>query len=79
MKHLVLASALLLAAPLAAQEPPKQPPPPSQEDLKARYQEKLEKPFVSAGGWITDYDRARELAAKEKKFLFVYFTRSYAK
>ena len=76
MKHLALASALLLAAPLAAQQPAQQT---SQEDLKARYQEKLEKPFVSAGGWITDYDRARELAAKEKKFLFVYFTRSYAK
>lgn len=74
MIHLALAAALLAAAPAPfAQEAP------TQEDFKARYEEKLAKPFIKAGGWITDYDLARERAAKEKKFLFVYFTRSYAK
>lgn len=50
-----------------------------QDQMKANYEEKLHKEFISYGGWITDYDQARELAAKEKKFIFAYFTRSYAK
>lgn len=72
MKTLTLVAALLVAAPLSAQDP-------SQADFKARYEEKLAKPFIAAGGWVTDYDLARERAAKEKKFIFTYFTRSYAK
>jgi len=75
MIHFSLAAALLAAAPTTfAQDPA-----PTQADYKARYEEKLAKPFIQAGGWITDYDLARERAAKEKKFLFVYFTRSWAK
>lgn len=50
-----------------------------QDEMKANYEAKLAKEFVAFGGWITDYDQARALAAKEKKFLFTYFTRSYAK
>lgn len=65
---------LLLLAPLflAAQQP-------NQDEMKANLEAKLAKPFVAAGGWITDYDEARALAAKEKKVIFAYFTRSYAK
>lgn len=72
--HLLLLAPLLLAA-----QQTQQPQGPSQEDLKANFEAKLAKPFVAAGGWITDYDEARALAAKEKKVIFVYFTRSYAK
>lgn len=50
-----------------------------QDEMKANYEAKLAKEFVAFGGWITDYDQARALAAKEKKLLFTYFTRSYAK
>ena len=41
-------------------------------------EKKLQKEFVSYGGWITDYDKARELARKEGKMIFAYFSRSYA-
>lgn len=50
-----------------------------QELMKANYEAKIHKDFVAYGGWLTDFDEARALAAKEKKLLFVYFTRSYAK
>ncbi|TAH38218.1 MAG: hypothetical protein EYC70_06240 [Planctomycetota bacterium] len=49
-----------------------------QADLVKKRDEKLAKPFVAHGGWITDYDQAREQAQKEGKPIFVYFTRSYA-
>lgn len=53
-----------------------------QQDQQAKYQasydKKLEKEFVSFGGWITDYDVARERAKKEGKLIFAYFSRSYA-
>lgn len=70
--------ALLLLAPLAwaAQQTAQQP---SQDALKANLEAKLAKPFVAAAGWISDYDQARALASKEKKFIFAYFTRSYSK
>lgn len=73
MKTITLAAAVLLAGPLASQQAA-----PSQEDLQARLEAKLAKPFVAAGGWVADYDLARERAAAEKKFLFAYFTRSYS-
>lgn len=49
-----------------------------QAELQERYEKKLQKEFVSYGGWITDYDEARELARKEGKMIFAYFSRSYA-
>ncbi len=60
---------LALAAPAAAQD---------QEGLQAKYEAKLAKEFISHGGWITDYDLARETAKEQGKLLFVYFTRSYS-
>ena len=60
---------LALAAPSAAQEP---------DDLQAKLEDKLAKSFVAHGGWITDYDQARQIAKEEGKLMFVYFTRSYA-
>lgn len=67
-----LAGALFVGQ-IAAQQPP------DQDQMKANYEAKLHKDFVAFGGWVTDYDEARARAAKEKKFLFTYFTRSYAK
>jgi hypothetical protein len=72
MLTLTLATALLLAAPLAAQQDL------TPEELQSRYDLKIAKPFVASGGWVLDYDLARDRAVKEKKYLFVYFTRSYA-
>lgn len=50
-----------------------------QATMKANYEAKLQKEFVAFGGWVTDYDVARERAAKEGKIIFAYFSRSYAK
>lgn len=50
----------------------------AQDDLKAKYEEKLSHEFIPHGGWITDYDQARTRARDEGKVLFVYFSRSYA-
>jgi hypothetical protein len=50
-----------------------------QDTMKANLEAKLSKEFIAFGGWITDYDVARERAAKEGKIIFTYFTRSYAK
>ena len=52
--------------------------PQDQATLKANLDKKLAEDFVESGGWVLDYKEAREQAAKEKKLLFVYFTRSYA-
>jgi len=49
-----------------------------QADMQARYEKKLHKDFISHGGWITDYDVARERAKEEGKVIFAYFSRSYA-
>jgi hypothetical protein len=47
-------------------------------DLEDKRDEKLKKPFIEQGHWITDYDKAREEAKKTGKPILVYFTRSYA-
>jgi len=65
-------AAALLAAPLHAQGGDEQ------AELRAKYEEKIAKEFVSAGGWLLDYDEARAKAAEEGKLLFTYFTRSYS-
>ncbi len=66
----LLAGSLLLA-PASAQDD-------KQAEYQARYEKKLEKEFISYGGWITDYDVARERAKEEGKLIFVYFSRSYS-
>ena len=50
----------------------------AQGDMKRKYEAKLKEPFIEYGGWLTDYDQARERAKAEGKVLFVYFSRSYA-
>lgn len=63
--------ALLSAAPsLAAAQ--------DQDQLKANLEKKLAKEFVESGAWRLNYDEARAEAAREKKLLFVYFTRTFA-
>lgn len=42
--------------------------------LRARRDAKLAKPVFSAAPWHTDFDRARDVAAKEGKVLLAYFT-----
>lgn len=64
---LALVGGLGLAAPAAAQ------------DLVAKKQAKLEKPFLKNAKWFTDYDKARAAAKKSKKVIFTYFTRTYAR
>jgi ribosomal protein S17E len=62
----LLASAGLLAGALSAQS------------MTERYQQKLEKEFVSNAAWVKSLDTAKSKAAKENKLIFGYFTRSYA-
>jgi hypothetical protein len=70
------AAALLVAGAASAAQTPQQP---TQEELIAKREAKLALPFIEFGGWVTDYDRARELAREQDKPIFVYFSRSYAK
>lgn len=62
----VAALAIAWSAPAAAQ------------DFEAKLKKKLEEPFLSKAPWITDYDKAREEAAKSGKPIFAYFSRSYS-
>ena len=50
----------------------------AQDDLQAKYDEKLKKKFVSHIKWSKTLEDAKKLAAKEKKLIVGYFTRSYA-
>ncbi len=52
--------------------------PVDQATLKKRYEAKLLKPFVQKADWVQDYDEARAAAARGKKLIFAYFTRSYS-
>jgi hypothetical protein len=61
----------LLAPALCAQGP-------SQEELQEKYEDKIAEDWVEHGGWILDLDKAKEIAKKENKAIFVYFSRSYA-
>ena len=49
-----------------------------QESLKAKRAEKLAKPVFQNAKWELDYDKARETAKKQGKWVLAYFTRSYA-
>ncbi len=51
---------------------------PSQESLIAKKEQKLAEAWIKNANWILDYDKAREIAKKEKKLIFTYFARSYA-
>ncbi len=45
--------------------------------LEDKYKAKLNKPFVKAVKWITDYDTARKQAKESGRAIFVYFSRSF--
>lgn len=49
-----------------------------QGNNQQKYEKALEADFISFGGWVTDYDVARERAKKEGKLIFTFFSRSYA-
>ena len=50
----------------------------AQDDLVAKYQEKIAESWVSHGNWSEDFDGVLARAKAEKKVVFAYFTRSYA-
>lgn len=69
---LLAATACVASSPtLAAQDS-------SPQELAAKLEEKLAKPFVADGPWMLDYEAALARASAEDKLLFVYYTRSYA-
>lgn len=51
---------------------------PSQDDLKAKYEAKLQEAWFVDGGWSVDFAGAKERAKKENKVVFAYFSRSYS-
>lgn len=63
--------AIRIAAPVPARQQ-------TQEELKQKRTDKLQKPVFQNAAWRLDYDAAREEARKDGKLLLVYFTRSYA-
>ena len=63
--------AVLLVAGVPAQTP-------DQDPLVDQYQHKIDRPFVTDGGWLVDYDAALAQATAEDKLIFVYYTRSYS-
>ena len=52
--------------------------PQEKETNEEKRDKKLKEVWLQSGGWITDYDKAREEAKKESKLIFAYFTRSYS-
>lgn len=48
-----------------------------QEDLIARKAAALDKPFVHTTKWLTDFSAAKAEAARTKRPIFAYFSRSY--
>ncbi len=63
--------AVLIAPPVPARQQ-------TQQELKQKRTDKLQKPVFQNAAWRLDYDAAREEARKDGKLLLVYFTRSYA-
>lgn len=49
----------------------------TQEEYEARRAEKLGKDFLKKADWYLDYDAARAAAAKEGKWIFTYFSRTF--
>ena len=50
----------------------------AQDHEIARYEAKIQKPFVSAVNWERDFSEAKKKATKSKAIIFGYFTRSYS-
>ena len=51
---------------------------PTQEELSSKLAAKKEEGFLKNADWMYDFDQAKEIAQKEDKRIFAYFTRSYA-
>lgn len=66
---LALGSLLLAALPATAQD---------QEELISRREAKFAKPWIEAGGWITDWAEAQKQAQETGKDIFAYFSRSFS-
>jgi len=69
---------LLAATAVVASSPALDAQDTSTEELVAKLEEKLAKPFVAEGLWLLDYEAALAQASAEGKLVFVYYTRSYA-
>lgn len=78
MRNTIALVGLLLCLLSAALPQERDSSPEEQARFKQNLEEKLSLEFVKSGGWLLDYDEARARAAKEKKVLFVYFTRTFA-
>lgn len=52
-------------------------PAPSQEELAAKRDAQLEKPWFTANDWTADYDLARQQAKESGKLILAYFLPSY--
>ncbi len=50
----------------------------AQGDNEAKFEKKMNSPFLQKADWMTDYDKALEASTKSGKPILAYFTRSYA-
>jgi hypothetical protein len=74
MKRLAAVALAGVLSAVAARGAPAQ----DQEALKKKHDDLVAEAWVKEGGWVVDYDAAREQAKKGGKLLCAYFTRSYA-
>jgi len=51
---------------------------PTQEQLRENLAAKKENVFLKNAAWNFDFEKVKEVAQKEDKRIFAYFTRSYA-
>jgi len=73
MKRKAIYAALLVAcvaSAAAAQD--------GQEQLRKKYEAKLEESWFADYGWIADYDEALAAAKESGKPILAYFSRSYS-
>ncbi len=75
MKSSAAALLLLMGIASTAMAQRKQP---TQEELTSKLAAKKEEAFLKNAAWRYDFDKAKEIAQKEDKRIFAYFTRSYA-
>lgn len=69
----VLAALIAIGSTAAAQRQQ-----PDQAELERRLEAKKGEAFLGNASWIFDFEKAKEIARKEDKRLFSYFTRSYS-
>ena len=50
----------------------------AEDAMVVNFEKKMAKEFLKNAAWVTDYDKAKEQAAKDGKLIFAYFTRSYS-